>query len=185
MQTMSQTTQQNDPSLHSRLKAELNQLRRRRLGCFRMQVAITHPSDNIELKFKDANVCAAVADLKYTGAHLYIRPKIPTFKNCATEDEAMLREIRKAAVLEGDILHSHGVGQKKINKNKDPVALIIRCQCSRHYGGNKVNRNTGEVQIRKDYRVGSYRNDRKNNRPGVAGRKGSQRTLTQNPDPSQ
>jgi hypothetical protein len=54
--------------------------------------------------------------------------------------------------------------------------MYIRCQCSIVYRGNKVDKESGSIIQRSDYRNTTYTNDRKNQRHGQKGRNASHRT---------
>ena len=163
----------------------MEKLRGRRIGKIEMEIAIRHPSVMEPLSFRHGDLCTAIDTHKYTGAHLYIRPTLDDATNdsAATDSsqpelQTLLKAIQISAIKYGHAVRSNGKPTKNRNSTKDPVEMIIVCQCSRRYDGKRFNRENAQVEIRQDYRASHYRNDRRNNRPGEAGRRGSQRTMT-------
>jgi hypothetical protein len=82
-----------------------------------------------------------------------------------------------SSILGGNKLILDGVGNiqqtpPKISRT-DPRIYYIRCQCSRFYGAGKVDKEKNQILAITDYRTEDIRNDRKNDRPGLAGRKAS------------
>ena len=168
-------------NLQNKVREEMQKLCCRRLGIIEIDVAIHHPTIDGPLSYQRTNLCAAMQAHKYTGAHLYVRPTIEEGNTESTINDiphAILRSMQLSSIQNGDAVRSNGHPVKKMNSTKDPVAMIIICQCSRRYDGKKVNRVNLEVETREDYRASHYRNDRRNNRHGAAGRRGPQQTIT-------
>jgi hypothetical protein len=179
--------------LHLAITLETAKFKLPRLGILELKCCVCHPSEPPST-YSPFNVCALVQEQQRlnTGGVIYLDPSYldispPTSESQAedqpkTPEIQLLHTIQVSSILGGDKLVSSGVSSWRITTPKttraDPRIYYIRCQCSRFYRGEKVDKEKGQILARMDYRDEHIRNDRKNDRPGLAGRKASHRTET-------
>lgn len=175
--------------LHDQLLNNVKELKARRLGKLEMDVCLSVPG-LAPSSYTKSNVCALMCSHKNSNVYIYLDPKYstpPSF-NSQEENESVktpqdpvqyLRDNLERASFSGhDLIVSGGRSkrQREGTKTNDPNPLYFRCQCSKLYTGNKVDRSSGKVIGRDDYRTSTITNDAKNNRAGSKGKHGSHRT---------
>ncbi len=143
-----------------------------------MEVDIRLPHMAFPSCYSKQDICSEINNHKVSNALIYFLPKYAHDQDGRKE---LYADISRAAHEGGDklLLWGKGCGKKQV--------MYIRCQCSIVYRGDKVEKETGTIIQRSDYRNSTYTNDRKNQRHGQKGRNGSHRTsidrrLTKNED---
>ena len=125
------------------------------------------PSLSLTPSFTKQDICTVIHDNRISKALIYFRPKYTLDNNGR---DALYADLHRAALAGGDRLTLWGRGKAKTQ------VMYIRCQCSIIYRGSKVDKATGSLVLRSDYRNSTYSNDRKNQRHGQKGRNASHRT---------
>jgi hypothetical protein len=146
---------------------EINELNNPRLGIMEMEVDVRSASFALAPSFFKQDICSLIHTHKSSKALIYFHPKY------TLDDDgrkSLYVDLRKAAIHGGDMISQWGKGTGKHQ------IMYIRCQCAVIYRGKKVNKETGLIVDRSDYRNASYSNDRRNQRPGQKGRNASHRT---------
>ena len=143
-----------------------------------MEVDVRLPNLAFPSSFVQQDICSVLFNLKISKALVYFLPKYSLDQQGRDE---LYADIRRSALVGGDNLTLWGLGRGKHQ------VMHIRCQCGVIYRGSKVDKETGSIINRTDYRHSTYRNDRKNQRHGQKGRNASHRTsierrLTKNDD---
>jgi hypothetical protein len=147
---------------------ELSQLNAPRVGIMEMAVDISLPSLTIPSRYTNQDICSLITQHKFSKALIYFDPKYTLDE---TGRDELLSDLIRAALAGGDRILSMGKGRSK------DQCLDIRCQCSIVYRGSKVDKVTGDIIGRSDYRKTTYCNDRKNQRHGQKGFNGSHKTV--------
>ena len=179
--------------LHSQLRKDVESLTAPpRLGNVTMDVTLCVPGESPS-NYLSTNICSLLVSHKYHNALIYFHPKYSTstvydvadvdesISSQSTEDPTnlLLASIQRASIAGNDCLVSSGRNkkQKATSLKSDPTLLYLRCQCAFTYkGGGKVDKNSGKVVGRDDYRSSTISNDKKNQRSGKRGKNGSHRT---------
>jgi hypothetical protein len=151
---------------------EINQLNGPRLGVIEMEVDVRVPSMSLPSSFVKQDICRLIQQNKFTNAHIYFLPKYTLDQEGR---DALYTDLLRASLLGGDRVTLWGKGNKK---SKGQQCMYIRCQCGIIYRGDKIDKVTGKIIERDDYRNTTYSNDRKNQRHGQSGRNASHRTVS-------
>jgi hypothetical protein len=146
---------------------EINLLSQPRQGVIEMEVDLRLALMPLPPCFVKPDICSVIDTNSLSKALIYFRPQY-TFDKKGRE--ALYCDIQRAALIGGDRLTLWGRG--KVPKQE----MYICCQCSPIYRGSKVDKVTGSLLGRTDYRNATYCNNRKNQRHGQTGRNASHRT---------
>ena len=146
---------------------EINELNKPRFGIIEIEVDVRLPSFPMPPCYAKQDICSLIHTHKSSKALIYFHPKY-TLDDAGKK--ALYVDLRKAAIHGGDMvtLWGRGTGKHQV--------MYIRCQCAIIYRGNKVDKGTGSIVDRSDYRAATYANDRRNQRSGQKGRNASHRT---------
>jgi hypothetical protein len=146
---------------------EISQLKKPRQGIIEMEVDVRLPNMAFPSCYAKQEIYSVVVNLKISKALVYFLPKYSFDKEGRDEPYS---NIRRAALAGGDslTLWEKGRGKKQV--------MHIRCQCAVIYHGSKVDKETGAIINRSDYRNSTYQNDCKNQRHGQKGKNASHRT---------
>ena len=149
---------------------EINELNQVRQGIIEMVADVRIPSLFLPPCFVKQDICSAIHNNSLSKALIYFPPKYSIDNKGRDEIYA---DLRRAALVGGDciMLWGRGTGKNQV--------MYIRCQCSVLYCGSKVDKATGFIIDRSDYRKSTYSNDRKNQRHGQEGRNASHRTASE------
>ncbi len=157
--------------IHHRQRAvlyEINQLNLIRVGIIEMEVDVRIPSLKLPHSFVKQDVCSLVESNKLTTqAHIYFHPNYTLNKKGR---DKLYSDLQRSSLKGGDRIVMSGTGNSK------GQCMYIRCSCSILTQSKKIDKVTGKIIERSDYRNTTFSNNRKNARPGQAGRNASHRT---------
>jgi hypothetical protein len=157
--------------IHHRQRAvlhEINQLNLSRPGILQMEVDVRIPKFPLPPSFALHNICSLIESNKLTTqAHIYFHPKYTLDKKGRDE---LFSDLLRASLKGGDRIVLRGTGNAK------GQCMYIRCSCALVYQGTKIDKVTGQILDRTDYRNTTYSNNRRNQRHGQTGRNASHRT---------
>jgi hypothetical protein len=139
----------------------------RRQATMEMEAYVTLPSMSFQPCYTQQDICSLIHSNRISQTLIYFSPEYSLDDKGKGE---LLADLQKAALAGGDVLSSWGRG-----RGKDQV-MYLRCQCSIIYRGSKVDKVSGSIVERTDYRNTTYSNDRKNNRHGQKGKNSSHKT---------
>ena len=162
--------------LHLAIHQETEKLKEPRLGVLKLNCCVCHASEP-PLEYHTANVCALLREQQRlnTGGLIYLDPSYlvappPTPELSQDEqpkspETLLLHTIQISAIFGGDKIALNGQNQKRRmspeSSRTDPRTHYVRCQYSRTYCGGKVDKETGRIIMRTDYRPETIRNNRK------------------------
>ena len=135
-----------------------------------MEVDVRLPSMCLPFSYSEQDICSVIENKALPNSLIFFPPKY------TLDDEGrdkLYTDLQLAALAGGDSLTLWGRGCGKHQ------VMYIRCQCAIIYRGNKVDKETGSIIDRSDYRNSTYSNDRKNQRHGQKGRNASHRTASE------
>ena len=145
----------NAPPLHAQVHAlqlavlhEINELNRPRLGNIEMEVDLRLPSFSMPPCYVKQDICSLIHTHKSSKATIYFDPKY-TLDDVGKK--SLYVDLRKAAINGGDsiLLWGRGTGKHQI--------MYIRCQYAIIYRGSQVDKDTGSIVDRSDYRIATTR----------------------------
>jgi hypothetical protein len=147
---------------------EISQLNLPRLPVMEMEVELcVSNSFDTPPRYIKQDLCKLIQNHKLSNAVIYFSSKYnPDEKG----RRALFNDLLRTALDGGDSLTLWGKGKGK------GQSMYIKCQCAVIYRGGKVDKNTGSIVDRLDYRTTTFCGDRKNQRHGQKGTNGSHRT---------